>query len=140
MRDALVAQIQKHEGLRLKPYHCTAGKLTIGYGRNLEDVGIDVEEAEFLLRKDLARVENECLHAFPWFAELSEARQDVILNMCFNLGLAGLKKFKKFLKAAEMGAYETAAHEMMDSDWAEQVKGRATELAQMMRGVGPENV
>ena len=134
MNEALVAQIQRHEGLRLKAYYCTAGKLTIGYGRNLEDVGIDIDEAELMLRKDLARCENECLHAFPWFADLSEQRKDVILNMCFNLGLAGLRKFKKFLKAVEMGAYETAAHEMMDSDWAEQVKGRALELAQMMRG------
>lgn len=134
MNEALVQQIQRHEGLRLKPYHCTAGKLTIGYGRNLEDVGIDVEEAEFMLRKDLSRVENECLHAFPWFADLPEQRKDVILNMCFNLGLAGLKKFKKFLKAVEMGNYDTAANEMLDSLWAKQVKSRALELAQMMRG------
>ena len=134
MNDALVIQIQQHEGLRLKPYYCTAGKITIGYGRNLEDVGIDFEEAELLLRKDLARCESDCLHAFPWFADLSEPRQHVILNMCFNLGLAGLRKFAKFLTAVELGNYDTAADEMLDSLWAKQVKSRALELAQIMRG------
>lgn len=138
MRDALIAQIQRHEGLRLKPYHCTAGKLTIGYGRNLEDVGITAHEAEILLVGDLSRCEDACLHAFPWFADLSESRQDVILNMCFNLGLAGLKKFTKFLRAVELGNYDTAADEMLDSLWAKQVKSRALELAGMMRG--PESV
>lgn len=138
MREALIEQIQRHEGLRLKPYYCTAEKLTIGYGRNLEDVGIDAEEAEFMLRKDLSRAENDCLHAFPWFADLTDDRKDVILNMCFNLGLNGLKKFVKFLQAVELGNYDTAADEMLDSLWAKQVKGRALELAGMMRG--PENV
>ncbi|MDH4235612.1 MAG: glycoside hydrolase family protein [Nitrospira sp.] len=133
-RDTLIAQIKRHEGLRLKPYYCTAGKLTVGYGRNLEDVGVDADEAEGMLRNDLARVENECLHVFPWFSELSEARQEVILNMCFNLGLAGLKKFTKFLKAVELGNYDTAADEMLESLWAKQVKSRALELASMMRG------
>ena len=138
MSESLVRQIQRHEGLRLKPYYCSAGKLTIGYGRNLEDVGIDADEAERMLRSDLARCENDCLHAFPWFADLSEARQQVILGMCFNLGLAGLKKFAKFMTAVERGNYDTAADEMLDSLWSRQVKGRALELASMMRG--PENV
>jgi len=135
MRETLVQQIQRHEGLRLKPYYCTAGKLTIGYGRNLEDVGITAHEAAFLLTGDLMRCEDDCLHAFPWFADLSEPRQHVMLNMCFNLGLAGLKKFAKFLTAVELGNYDTAADEMLDSLWAKQVKSRALELAQMMRGI-----
>ena len=138
MRGTLVQQIQRHEGLRLKPYYCTAGKLTIGYGRNLEEVGITAHEAEILLTGDLLRCEDDCLHAFPWFADLSDDRKDVILNMCFNLGLAGLKKFAKFLQAVELGNYDTAADEMLDSLWSRQVKSRALELAGMMRG--PENV
>lgn len=134
MTESLVEQIQRHEGLRLKPYYCSAGKLTIGYGRNLEEVGITAYEAEVLLLNDLARCQNDCLHAFPWFADLSEPRQQVLLNMCFNLGLAGLKTFTKFLKAVELGHYDTAADEMLDSLWAKQVKGRALDLSKMMRG------
>jgi lysozyme len=131
-------QLKRHEGLRLKPYRCTAGKLTIGYGRNLDDVGISVEEAERLLANDVDMTYNTCIHAFPWFAELSEDRQSVIMNMCFNLGLTKLKGFKNFLKAMEMGAYATAAHEMSDSDWFEQVGSRAVELRSMV--LGPENI
>lgn len=127
-------QLKDDEGLRLKPYRCSAGKLTIGYGRNLDDNGISKAEAEYLLDGDIRDAENACLHAFPWFADLSEERQDVLVNMCFNLGMTRLLRFTRFLKAMSLGAYETAAHEMMNSNWAEQVGDRAKRLAQVMRG------
>lgn len=127
-------QLKIDEGLRLKPYRCSAGKLTIGYGRNLDANGISQAEAEVLLENDIRDAENTCIHSFPWFADLTEPRQDVLVNMCFNLGLTRLLGFKKFLKAMELGNYETAAHEMMDSDWAEQVGARALRLARIIRG------
>lgn len=131
--SSLIDMLKRHEGKRLRPYHCTAGKLTIGYGRNLEDLGISEEEAEYLLQNDVKRVENECIHAFPWFADLTERRRWVLIDMCFNLGFGRLRKFEKFLKAMELEDYETAANEMLDSLWARQVKSRALELAQMIR-------
>ena len=123
--------IKKHEGLRLKPYHCSAGKLTIGYGRNLEDNGISLSEAEQMLYDDIQNCYADCVHLACW-NNLNEARQAVLLDMCYNLGFAGLKKFKKMLEALEVSAYHRAALEMLDSQWARQVKGRATELAQIM--------
>lgn len=126
--------IMRHEGLRLKPYIDSVGKCTIGYGRNLDDNGISASEAEFMLDSDIRTATSECLHAFPWFAELDQARQDVLVNMCFNLGISRLKKFVKFLAAMELGHYDTAANEMLDSLWAKQVKGRAIELATIIRG------
>lgn len=131
-------QLKIDEGLRLKPYRCTANKLTIGYGRNLDDVGISKAEAECMLETDIREAENACLHAFPWFAELTEPRQDVIVNMCFNLGLTRLLGFKKFLKAMSLGDYATAAKEMMDSRWAKQVGSRADRLRDIIWG--PEQV
>jgi GH24 family phage-related lysozyme (muramidase) len=83
-------------------------------------------------------VQLELTHAFPWYADLSKPRQWVIFDMTFNLGLGGLKKFEKFLRAVEVGNYDTAAQEMIDSEWFSQVKSRGVELVQMMRG--PENV
>lgn len=133
MNRAIVEQLKRHEGLRLKPYRCTADKLTIGYGRNLEQVGITEQEAEYLLLNDIKQCENDCLHAFPWFTDLNEARQGVLVNMCFNVGLSRLMFFKKFLAAMNLGNYNTAADEMLDSMWAEQVKGRAIELAAIIR-------
>lgn len=135
MAETLLEQLIRHEGLKLKPYRCTAGKLTIGVGRNLEDMGITKDEALYMLRADIARCYAECKSAFSWFAALTEARQNVLVNMCFNMGIARLKEFKKMLAAAHLGEYEDAAREMLDSAWAGQVGDRAKELAeQMQRG------
>ena len=123
--------IKKHEGLKLKPYKCTAGKLTIGYGRNLEDVGISQSEAEQMLYNDIQNCYADCVR-LPCWNRLNEARQAVLLDMCYNLGFTGLKKFKKMLEALEVEAYHRASLEMLDSNWARQVKGRAVELAQIM--------
>ena len=56
-RQLLRSQLERHEGLRLKPYRDTVGKLTVGYGRNLEDVGISRDEADFMLDNDIDQVE-----------------------------------------------------------------------------------
>ncbi len=123
-----------HEGIRLKPYTDTVGKLTIGVGRNLVDKGITYGEAMALLDKDIADATNDCLHEFPWFIGLTEQRKWVILSMVFNLGLEGLKKFKRMLACVELEDYQGAAWEMAQSKWAQQVGMRAVELQEMMRG------
>ena len=124
--------IKKHEGLRLKPYKCTAGKLTIGYGRNLEDNGISRYEADQMLFSDIQKCYTE-LVKLPFWNQLNEARKAVLLDMCYNLGITRMKTFKKMLAALEVGAYNRAAKEMLDSKWAFQVKTRATELAEIMK-------
>ena len=124
--------IKKHEGLSLKPYRCPAGKLTIGYGRNLEQNGITSSEAELLLYNDIQNCYADCVK-FSFWNRLSIARQAVLIDMCFNLGFARLKQFKKMLAALTDGDYEIAAEQMLDSVWAKQVKSRATELAEIMR-------
>lgn len=121
-----------HEGLRLKPYRCPAGKLTIGVGRNLEDIGITWEEASYLLEKDIERVTKEATASFPWFHALSERRKMVILSMLFNLGMGRFVGFRKFTKALEEKDYKKAAREMMHSKWAEQVGERAKYLSDIM--------
>lgn len=128
----LIDLVKKHEGLRLKPYRCTAGKLTIGYGRNIEDKGISKKEAKYLLENDLEQVKEELRLLLLFWDILSEVRRAVLMDMCFNLGLNGFMKFKKMLSALENKDYELAAKEMLNSKWATQVKGRANELAFMM--------
>ena len=124
--------IKKHEGLRLKPYKCTAGKLSIGYGRNLEDNGISAYEADVLLNDDIQNCYAQCIK-FPFWNKLNEVRQAALLDMCYNLGFARLNGFKKMLKALERLDYKTAAKEMLGSKWARDVKSRATELAELMK-------
>lgn len=124
--------IRQHEGLRLKPYRCTAGKLTIGYGHNLDDNGISERQADDLLLNDLVDVEEELLCNLKRFEELDEIRQAVLLDMSFNLGWPRLSGFKKTLAYMEAGDYKNAAHEMLDSQWARQVGERANRLSRMM--------
>ena len=127
----LIAMLQRHEGLRLKPYKCTAGKVSIGYGRNLDDMGISEVEAMVLLRHDIERCYDE-LNVFSWFADLDQVRQEALIDMLFNLGLPTFLEFKKTLKFVAEGKYSQAAEEMLRSKWADQVGGRAKELAYMM--------
>jgi lysozyme len=131
-RDAMVRQLRLHEGERLKPYRCTAGKLTIGVGRNLEDRGISAEESAMLLANDIAAMERELQHALPWAATLDEVRQRVLLDMAFNLGIVGLLAFKRTLATVAAGQYQQAATMMLDSKWARQVGQRAERLSRMM--------
>ena len=127
--------IKKHEGLRLKPYRCTAGKLTVGYGRNLEDNGISKAEAELLLKNDIQNCYRQCIGLSCW-EKLNEPRRAALLDMCFNLGFTRLKTFKKMLAALAQGYYERAAYEMLNSKWATQVGARAAELAEIMKSGG----
>ena len=127
-------QLVRHEGLRLKPYRCTAGKLTIGYGRNLEDCGISQSEANVLLDNDIQNCEKQLLDEIPEiYNGLDEIRKSVLLNMCFNLGIGGLLEFNNTLAFIAAGDWERAANGMLASKWAKQVGRRAIELSELMR-------
>ena len=128
----LIEQLKIHEGLRLKPYQCTAGKWTIGYGRNLEDNGITKFEAEQLLTHDVSGVIMQLSEAIDGWHCLNEARKAVLVNMAFNMGVSGLMKFKKTLGYVRLKMYKEASVEMLDSGWAEQVPNRAAELSVQM--------
>lgn len=129
----LVEDLKRDEGLRLKPYRCTAGKLTIGVGRNLDDVGVTEAEAEMLLAGDVGKATADLDRALPWWRNLSDARQRALANMCFNLGLTRLMGFRGMLAALESGDFDGAAEAALDSAWARQVGERATRIAAMFR-------
>ena len=132
-KDSLKQQLIIDEDLKLKPYRDSVGKLTIGVGRNLDDVGLTREEALQLLDNDIQRAYSELTNALPWTQKLDDARQNVLLNMTFNLGIGRLLGFKKTLEFVRLGEFEEAAVEMLDSTWARQVGARATRLADVMR-------
>lgn len=132
MADKLTEMLVDHEGMRRKPYRCTAGKLTIGVGRNLDDRGISPDEAMYMLANDINDSRRELSAAFPWFDKLDEVRQAVLIDMCVNLGLSRLQGFRNTLALIGVGKYEAAAQEMLNSKWAEQVGRRAQRLSRMM--------
>lgn len=130
--DLLIKMLTEEEGYRKHPYECTAGKLTIGIGRNLDDRGISKLEAHFLLANDIDTAIDELKVSLPFFKELSPIRQVVLVDMTFNLGITGLLKFKNTLRLIEEGKYSAAAKEMLNSRWAKQVGRRAKRLSRMM--------
>jgi len=129
----LTKWLELDEGCKLKPYYCTAGKLTIGVGRNLEDTGITKAEAQFMLEGDIVRLMRELDELFPEWRDLSETRQMVVLNMAFNLGTFGFLNFKRTIAYMRDERFAEAADEMLRSEWAEQVGARAKRLSDAMR-------
>ena len=138
MMSVLVDMLMRHEGVRLKPYKDSVGKLTIGVGRNLDDIGISKDEAVLLLQNDIDRVTAELRKALPWFSNLDAVRQDALIDLGFNLGvLTGnppkLLTFKDTLKAFEGNEWETVCCRLENTLWRKQVGQRADELMAMIR-------
>lgn len=135
-RARLLESLTRDEAYRQFAYRDTEGKLTVGIGRNLEDKGITTEEALYLLLNDVGEAEADLDRFLPWWRDMSGPRQEVLLNMRFNMGLGnksrGLLSFQKTLAHMKAGRYEQAAQEMLSSRWAKQVKGRADRLARQM--------
>ena len=127
--------IRKHEGLVLKPYFCTSGKLTIGYGRNLEDLGISIQEAELMLQTDIARCFVDLQRVFPDLLSFPQELQAVLVDMMFNLGLPRFLGFQKFIAAIRERDYNKAAEEMKNSHWYEQVTNRVNDDIALLKSV-----
>ena len=131
-RVQLIEELKRDEGVVLTLYKCSAGKNTIGVGRNVDDRGITEDESDYLLGNDIDLCVDELEDNFTWYKNLSDARQRVLVNMCFNLGLTRLLGFKKFLAALEAEDWDRAAEEMLDSKWAVQVGPRSTRLRDLL--------
>lgn len=131
--DTLKAQLIQHEGLRLKPYRCPSGRLTIGVGRNLDDRGISKQEAMDMLDRDIKEFYAALVRLIPCFSSLSEVRQHVLIDMCFTLGVVGLMGFDDMIIALNNGDFSRAADEMVNSKWYRQLGNRPKTLVEMMR-------
>ena len=141
--DQVAEQIMHHEGVRLAVYDDATGKPieagdmvqgnpTIGVGRLLTDQrGITEDEVMMLLINDLTWVAEKA-QTYGFWNKLDSARQMVIMGMIFNMGNR-FDQFKKMIAALEVGDYEEASVQMLDSRWAKIVKGRAVELSEQMR-------
>ena len=133
MSETLEEQLLRHEGYRQFPYKCSANKMTVAIGRNLDDRGISKDEAMYLLHNDIVICNQELNLVYPIIKVLSQERHNVLVNMCFNMGIKRLGQFKKMWAALHVGDYEEASKQMLDSKWAGQVGKRADELAEIMK-------
>lgn len=124
--------LRRDEGYRRHPYRCTAGHLTVGYGRNLDDKGITETEAQHLLEADIV-IAQSLLATEDYWSDLDCVRQSVLINMVVNLGWSGFKGFRRLRAAVRAHQYSRAADEIMDSQAAKQTGERYHRLAQSMR-------
>lgn len=142
----LVAQIKYEEGCRLKAYRCSEGFLTIGYGWNIDanptykgkKVPLEITQkfAEELLTHSLGVAQASLLAALPWVSSMTQARQDALTNMVFQMGIKGLLKFKNSLGFVQIQQYRKAAENFMKSLWAKQTPKRAKRVCgQLSTGV-----
>jgi lysozyme len=129
MKEELYTELSNHikeyEGFSRLVYECTSGYATIGYGRNIEQVGISKEEADVMLNNDIAQCLKELRGIMNRFDDLPEKAQLVLVDMCYNLGLSKLLNFENMLDAIDAGNWEKASEELLDSRYAKQVKRRA---------------
>ena len=131
----LLKDIKKHEGFKPRVYKCTEGYDTRGYGFAIKDLVIEKDIADLILMKKLHTLLQRVMVAFSWFESMPPEVKDVVLNMCYQLGLSGFSKFKKTIYLLETEQFEEASVEMLDSLWAKQTPNRAKELSEIVRSV-----
>lgn len=129
---SIAQAVKVHEGFRTYIYKDTVGKMTIGYGHNIEDNGLSTEICEAILVEDLGIAAADCAKLFPKFDTFSLDVQKALVSMSFNLGLPRLSLFKKMIAAVNKGDFKTASTHALDSKWAIQLPQRATEIAMLL--------
>lgn len=134
-RSGIIEQLKKDEGFSQYLYDCPAGKKTIGYGWNVEDIGISHDCAEYVLERLVDDCTEDLYYSFPWFKNMPDQVQEVLVNMCYNLGINRLKLFKKALAAFSKRDWQAAAVEMKDSRWFGQVGKRAQRLVSIIEQI-----
>lgn len=132
----LIDEIKLHEGFRSRPYKCTEGYLTIGWGFAIKDLVIEEDIADLILMRKIQKLLERLIVAFPWFKNSPDEVKSVVTNICYQMDINGFKKFKKTIYLLETEQYEDASIEMLDSKWArEQTPRRAKELSERLASV-----
>ena len=133
LTERLVPRLMREEGFRATPSRDTRGILTVGYGTNLDD-GLSADEAMFLLEYRINRAVTECAIAFRWFRGLDPVRQEVLVSLAYQLGIQGLRTFRRMLGALEQRDFVAAAAELEDSALArEDAPARTARAAAALR-------
>jgi len=130
--DRVVESLCDEEGYRRFSYLDHLGYETVGIGRCIAEgagYGIDEEEALYLLRRDVERVTGACKLAFDFWDEMSGNIQATMVELTFQMGLSGYRKFRKHHYALGRGDFATAAKELLNSKFARQTPARAQRMA-----------
>ena len=131
----LLERIKHHEGFRSRPYRCTENVLTIGYGFAIKDLVLDEDIAEMILMRKLDSLMNRIQTKFHWWRSAEDEVKNVVVEMCYQLGLSGFSKFKLTIDHLENKRYGKASAEMLLSKWAKQTPNRAIELSNIIKNL-----
>jgi GH24 family phage-related lysozyme (muramidase) len=127
--ERMYERLRREEGFRGRPYRDTHGHTTVLFGHNLDAAPLCREAGEAQLHFDVARAIEDA-DDYSWFAGLSDARKQVIVEMIYQMGPGGFHLFRGLRRALEAGSYAAAAEAIRDSDfWRSETHKRAEELA-----------
>ena len=132
---SLIDNIKLSEGFRSKVYKCTEGYDTIGFGFAIKDLHLDEDIATMILERKIQDLKLKVQQKFPFIDDLPEDIQDVIIEMCFQLGVTGFSRFKRTIGYFKEKDFKSASKEMLDSKWAIQTPNRAKKLSNIVSSV-----
>jgi len=129
----LIESIKHHEGFRKGVYMDTLGYETIGYGFAIKNLEIDEDIAGLILERKMMCLILDCFNRFQWLNAQPTGIQEAIIEMCYQLGISGVSKFKKMITHIKNGDYILAGDEALDSRWAKQTPNRAKEISEIIK-------
>ncbi len=130
---SLIESIKISEGYRDKVYKCTEGYDTIGYGFAIKDLILEEDICDIILERKLDKLKAKADAKFKFLKDIPQGKADIIYEMCYQMGVNGVSKFKNMLKALEAKDYYKASEEMLDSLWAKQTPNRALKMSNNMK-------
>ena len=135
---SLIDKIKEHEGFRASVYDDSLGIPTIGFGFAIKDLELDLDIAEEILKRKLKNLVKRVHNRFHWVSDAPKPIQEVVYNMCYQMGVSGFSKFKKTIQYLADKNYDKASKEMLDSRWARQTPNRAIELSNIVKAQSNE--
>ena len=132
---SLIESIKKHEGYVGVVYKDSLGIDTIGYGFAIKDLELDADVCDIILERKLKALHDMIKIKFKWYGYMPQEIKDVVIEMCYQLGVGGFSKFKKTIAYLQNQQFHDASVEMLDSLWAKQTPNRAKELSNRVKEV-----
>jgi lysozyme len=133
MNKDLIDSIKQHEGYRSKVYKDSLGIDTIGYGFAIKDLELDEDICDIILDRKIKELATRVNRTFSWYRYMPQEIRDVVMNMCYQLGVGGFSKFRKTISFLQNKQFHDASEEMLDSLWARQTPNRAKELSKIVK-------
>ena len=132
----LIDSIKQHEGYVGIVYKDSLGIDTIGYGFAIKDLELDEDICEIILERKLKDLQSRVDLKFNWYRYMPQEIKDVVMEMCYQLGVTGFSKFKKTIAYLQNKQWNDASVEMLDSLWAKQTPNRAKEMSDRVKKLG----